>query len=688
MKNYFLKSLLTVLITVMLPQLATAYDFMVNNIAYNIVSSSNSTVEIAPKSSSSPGNDGSINYSGNVVINENVYYSGKNYTVIGIGESAFKNSFINSIKLPETLTYIKKEAFNTCFDLTELSIPASVTEIGTSCFWMCPNLNKVNTYATTPPTCSGTNVFSYMQYNDATLYVPHGCLSKYQNAYGWKDFPHFEEMAPSLNGHDYVDLQLPSGKLWSTKNYGASSVTDYGTYVEWSSNDIVTSSWGSEWHTPTINDLKELINNCQWTWTSLNGTKGYEVRGNNGNTIFLPAAGIKMGAVMKVGEWCYYWSSTAESSNMTYILMCTQSSVWYGSQNTMAYLPIRPIASSPSTMVLATGISLNKTSLILEDNNSETLVATITPSNATNKTVAWSSSNNAVASVDQNGKVTANVAGNATITASTTDGTNLSATCQVTVVSSGQSINTIQVGNGSTMSETVPICNWWLNTYCGFEGIYLKDELNMNIGDKITSIAFYCASNGGNGGRFNVRMKDTNLDVFSNPQSAYDDISLMTTNDEVYGNVTLESYSSGNWVTFNLDKPFVYKGKNLVIDLRNSEPGVYSGSCYFYCTNIDDKSICWLQAQNEQASSFYSYDGGSGFHLEDVRPNIRITYIKSSYTNGDVNGDGHVSSVDVTALYNWLLNGDNSDIVNGDVDGDNHISSVDITAVYNILLGD
>ncbi len=54
---------------------------------------------------------------------------------------------------------------------------------------------------------------------------------------------------------------------------------------------------------------------------------------------------------------------------------------------------------------------------------------------------------------------------------------------------------------------------------------------------------------------------------------------------------------------------------------------------------------------------------------------------------GDVNGDGHVTSVDVTALYNYLLNGDTSALVNGDQDGDGHISSVDITAVYNIILG-
>ena len=61
--------------------------------------------------------------------------------------------------------------------------------------------------------------------------------------------------------------------------------------------------------------------------------------------------------------------------------------------------------------------------------------------------------------------------------------------------------------------------------------------------------------------------------------------------------------------------------------------------------------------------------------------------IKRSAVPGDVNGDGIVSSVDVTALYNWLLNGDASSLVNGDQDGDGIVSSVDVTVVYNILLG-
>ncbi len=54
---------------------------------------------------------------------------------------------------------------------------------------------------------------------------------------------------------------------------------------------------------------------------------------------------------------------------------------------------------------------------------------------------------------------------------------------------------------------------------------------------------------------------------------------------------------------------------------------------------------------------------------------------------GDVNGDGVVTSADVTALYDYLLSNDESHLVNGDQTGDGVITSSDITAVYNILLG-
>ena len=63
------------------------------------------------------------------------------------------------------------------------------------------------------------------------------------------------------------------------------------------------------------------------------------------------------------------------------------------------------------------------------------------------------------------------------------------------------------------------------------------------------------------------------------------------------------------------------------------------------------------------------------------------SWLASHAMKGDVNGDGAVTASDVTALYNYLLNGDSNDIVNGDQDGDGSVTSADITAVYNIMLG-
>ena len=79
-----------------------------------------------------------------------------------------------------------------------------------------------------------------------------------------------------------------------------------------------------------------------------------------------------------------------------------------------------------------TSVSLDKTSLELTEGGTDTLTATITPNNATNKNVTWESSNTSVATVDANGLVTAVSAGTATITVTTADGGKTD-TCTVTV---------------------------------------------------------------------------------------------------------------------------------------------------------------------------------------------------------------------------------------------------------------
>jgi len=152
--------------------------------------------------------------------------------------------------------------------------------------------------------------------------------------------PTSTETTGSLNGHDWVDLGLPSGTKWATCNVGASTPTAYGNYYAWgetttketynsstytysgnpttlpSSADAATANWGTGWRMPTYDELNELKNNCTVTWTTQNGVNGRLFTGPNGNSIFLPAAGYRLDSELNdAGSYGYYWSSSLYTGN-------------------------------------------------------------------------------------------------------------------------------------------------------------------------------------------------------------------------------------------------------------------------------------------------------------------------------------------------------------------------------------
>ena len=147
-----------------------------------------------------------------------------------------------------------------------------------------------------------------------------------------------QSSASYINGHEFVDLGLPSGVKWATCNVGASSPSDYGDYFAWgetstkseytkgnsktygktmddivgnSSYDPARANWGDSWRLPTEAELEELRDKCTWTWTTEDGHNGYRVKGPNGKSIFLPAAGNRGGTTLSfAGKGGFYWSST------------------------------------------------------------------------------------------------------------------------------------------------------------------------------------------------------------------------------------------------------------------------------------------------------------------------------------------------------------------------------------------
>ena len=144
----------------------------------------------------------------------------------------------------------------------------------------------------------------------------------------------------SVNGHEWVDLGLPSGLKWATCNVGATTPEDYGNYYAWGETttkssyteencitdrqqmsdisgnptyDAARANWGGTWRMPTSAEMEELDYQCTWTWTSQSGVPGCKVTGPNGNSIFLPAAGYCGGSSrISVGERGFYWGATPD----------------------------------------------------------------------------------------------------------------------------------------------------------------------------------------------------------------------------------------------------------------------------------------------------------------------------------------------------------------------------------------
>ena len=116
--------------------------------------------------------------------------------------------------------------------------------------------------------------------------------------------------------------------------------------------------------------------------------------------------------------------------------------------------------SIPAGATAVTGVTLNRSSLSLYSNtkpNTAALTATVSPADATDKTMTWASGNTAVATVDQSGKVTAVGNGTATMTVTTTDGGYTSScTVSVSTYSSGGGSGGGGGGSSSGGSTTTP----------------------------------------------------------------------------------------------------------------------------------------------------------------------------------------------------------------------------------------
>ena len=132
--------------------------------------------------------------------------------------------------------------------------------------------------------------------------------------------------------------------------------------------------------------------------------------------------------VVKSNGWIYGTEEDPKTENIDADLTAGTYYVHVSSDKKGYYdLAVRPVR------VLASDITMNRTAATIYKGNKLQLRSYVSPSNATNRTVKWTTNNPYVATVSSTGLVTAKGAGKATITARTTDGTKLTASCQITV---------------------------------------------------------------------------------------------------------------------------------------------------------------------------------------------------------------------------------------------------------------
>lgn len=158
----------------------------------------------------------------------------------------------------------------------------------------------------------------------------------------------FTETTDPANGHEYVDLGLPSGTKWATMNVGATSETDYGNYYQYgkgaaqyaatsgdsnysgtedpldSSVDTAAQVWGGSWHMPTQAQMQELTANTTYQWVTNykgSGINGGTFTATNGAVLFIPVAGYwYSGSQYDVGKYGFCWGSSPDGSGDAYRL--------------------------------------------------------------------------------------------------------------------------------------------------------------------------------------------------------------------------------------------------------------------------------------------------------------------------------------------------------------------------------
>ena len=132
-------------------------------------------------------------------------------------------SSLTSVTIPDSVTSIGTNAFRECTGITSLTISNSVTTIESAAFWGCTGLTSITNLATTPQTVTSyvfgnSAINTAVDYSVCTLYVPAESVEAYKAADVWKDFLNIVEDLPTgIVSIDNSQLMIDND-VWYTLN--------------------------------------------------------------------------------------------------------------------------------------------------------------------------------------------------------------------------------------------------------------------------------------------------------------------------------------------------------------------------------------------------------------------------------------------------------------------------------------
>ncbi len=376
--------------------------------------------------------------------------------------------------------------------------------------------------------------------------------------------------------------------------------------------------------------------------------------------------------------------------------------------------------------ILATGISLNKTYATIYDGTTLQLVASISPSNTTNKTIAWSSSDTSVATVSSNGLVTALKPGTATITVTTQDGSNLSATCQLTVqkqlaTSITLSQNSLEIGIGATATLVATVLPenttdkrvMWTSSNTAIASVAAGMVQGNSMGECIitattldgSDLSATChvvVTNGGGTQQGDNYLAADDIDdvvagqEFVIPVALVNEapITALMFDLQLPNGIILPNYNEDDvFVTLDADR----QGRGHSVSTTETALAVRvvasSSRNAAFKGNSGNVLYIALRMADNVPSGTYGIDLRNVFmtttdEQEIEAPNVKINIGAVDYHSGDANGDGYVDDVDyaITVRYILAQNPTNFVFNAADMSGDGRINITDLPMIVNAAM--